>query len=136
MATIYKEFELNVDAERVWDALRDFYRVHERLVPGFVTRCVAEPGARQITFANGLTARELLVGMSDSQRRVSYASVGGRATHHQASAQVFPVTASRCRFVWITDVLPDELAAPIEAMMEQGSAIMKRVLEGQPAPSR
>jgi hypothetical protein len=36
MATIRKEFSLNVGAKRAWNALRDFGAVHERLVPGFV----------------------------------------------------------------------------------------------------
>ncbi len=32
------------------------------------------------------------------------------AEHHHASAQVLPAGEGRSRFVWITDVLPDDLA--------------------------
>lgn len=132
MASIQRTVELSVSAERVWDRLRDFYALHERLVPGFVTELRVEPGARIITFFNGLVARELLVGSDDQTRRVSYAVVGGRATHHAASAQVFAEGPESCRLVWITDVLPDELAEPIGKMMDRGSAVMKATLE---APS-
>lgn len=129
MASIYKELSIDLDAAQVWDRLRDFYALRERLVPGFVTECRAEPGARVVTFENGLVAREVLVGTDDEHRRLSYTVVGGRATHHLASAQVFEERADRCRLIWITDVLPDELAAPIEAMMARGAAVMKKTLE-------
>ena len=36
VATIYKEILIDAPAEEVWDALRDFGALHERLVPGFV----------------------------------------------------------------------------------------------------
>ena len=89
MATIYKEFTVEAGVDQVWDALRDFGTVHQRLAPGFVTDCKVEEGARVVTFANGLVAREVLVGIDESARRLSYAAVGGKASHHNASAQLF-----------------------------------------------
>ncbi len=129
MATIYKEFSVESSAARVWQRLRDFYALHERLAPGFVTACHEEDGARVITFFNGLVTRERLVGIDDAHLRVSYTVVGGKAAHHHASAQVFPDAEDHCRFVWITDVLPDELATPIAQMMDRGCAVMKATLE-------
>jgi hypothetical protein len=32
--------------------------------------------------------------------------------------------------VWITDLLPDDMVPTINALIEQGSQIMKRTLEG------
>jgi hypothetical protein len=46
MATIQRTIELSVSAEHVWDRRRDFYALHERLAPGFVTELRVEPGAR------------------------------------------------------------------------------------------
>ena len=129
MASIYKQVIIDVDVAQVWDRLRDFYALRERLVPGFVSECRADAGARVVTFENGLVAREVLVGMDDEHKRLSYTVVGGRATHHLASAQVFQEAAGRSRLVWITDVLPDELAAPIGQMMDRGAAVMKRTIE-------
>jgi hypothetical protein len=135
MATIYKEFIVEADAAQVWDALRDFGAVHTRLAPGFLTGCKLDgEGARIVSFANGLVARELLVGLDEANRRLAYTVTDGKASHHHASAQVFAHGEGRSRFVWITDVLPDALAAYIEPMMVQGGAAMKAALERhQPA---
>ena len=45
-------------------------------------------------------------------------------------AQVLPAGEGQSRFVWITDVLPDELATPTAGLMERGLATMKATLEG------
>lgn len=130
MATIYKEFIVEADAAQVWDALRDFGAVHARLAPGFLTDCKLDgKGARIVSFANGLVARELLVGIDEPNRRLAYTITGGQARHHHASAQVFAHGEGRSRFVWITDVLPDELGVHIAPMMDQGGLAMKKTLE-------
>lgn len=129
MASIRKEIALAARAEDVWAVLRDVGAVHRRLAPGFVVDTQLDGDARIVTFANGMVARELLVAIDDETRRVAYAAVGGRATHHNASMQVFAEGEARCRLVWITDLLPHDLAGPISAMIEQGSAIMKQTLE-------
>jgi hypothetical protein len=59
---------------------------------------------------------------------VAWSVVGGRMTHHNASAQVIPEGAG-CRFVWIADLLPHELAPMIATMIEQGMAVIKKTLE-------
>ena len=128
MAAIIREFTIEADVSRVWEALRDFDAVHERVAPGFVARCEPEPGARRLTFANGLVARELLVGIDDAAHRIAYSVAGGQASHHNASAQVFDTGHGSTRFVWITDVLPDDHAQPIAKMMDQGVLVMKQAL--------
>jgi len=129
MASIYEQFTIENSAAHVWECLRDFYALHERLVPGFVTACREEDGARVITFFNGRVTRERLVSIDDTNLRLSYTVLGGQSAHHHASAQVFAEGERRCRFVWITDVLPDEMAAPIEQLMKRGSAVMKATLD-------
>ena len=74
----------------------------------------------------GLVARELLVSCDDAHRRLAYAIVGGRAKHYNASVQVLEGDANNSTLVWIIDLLPDELAAPIGAMAAQGVAAMQR----------
>lgn len=128
MATIYKEFFIDASPDLVWDALRDFGAVHQRLAPGFVIDCKLEADARVVTFANGITLREVLLGIDDSHRRLCYSAVGGKSAHHNASAQVFAVGDGRTRFVWITDVLPNEFAEYIDGMMEQGMKVMQTTL--------
>src|SRR6185436_13990735 len=107
MASIRREVHIDVSPEAAWDALRDIGALHTRLVPGFVTDVKLEEGARVVTFGNGLVARELIVDIDEENRRLVWSVVGGRMTHHNASAQVFPDGATGCRFVWIADLLPN-----------------------------
>ena len=129
MASIRREVEVNARAETVWDAVRDVGAVHRRLAPGFVVDTKMEEGARVVTFANGMTARELIVDVDDQARRLVWSVVGSpRLTHHNASLQVFP-DGDRCRVVWVADLLPNEVAGYIQAMIEQGMGVMKQTLE-------
>lgn len=132
MATIRKEVRVPASPDSAWEAFTDYGAVHTRLAQGFVTGTVMEEGARVVTFANGMTARELLVTMDHDARRLVYAIVGGRMSHHNASFQVFPDGAGS-RIVWTADLLPNELAETIGAMMEAGCAAMARTLASQAA---
>jgi hypothetical protein len=127
MASIRKEIPLGARAEDVWDAVRDIGALHTRLVPGFVIDTKLEPGARIVTFGNGMVVRELIVDVDDNARRLVWSAVGGRLTHHNASAQVFPESDTRSRLVWTADLLPDELAGDIRTMMDHGAAAMQKV---------
>ena len=129
MASIHREVTIGADPAAAWDALRDVGALHRRLAVGFVTDVRLEPGARVVTFANGIVARELIVDVSDADRRVVWSVVGGRMTHHNASAQVFPDGNGGTRFVWVADLLPDEVAPEVAAMMDQGLAAIKQTLE-------
>jgi carbon monoxide dehydrogenase subunit G len=129
MASIIRETTIQAPSEQLWDALRDFGRLHERLVPGFVTACVIDGQTRAVTFANGMTAKELMVTVDDDARRVVWSVVGGRFTHHNASAQVHSLGPHSCRVEWIADLLPNELAPAVTSMIEQGLLAMKRHAE-------
>jgi carbon monoxide dehydrogenase subunit G len=134
MASIHREIVIDARPEAVCDALRDVGAIHRRLATGFVTDVQLEDGARVVTFGNGMVARELIVDVDDQARRLAWAVVGGRMTHHNASAQVFAEGERSSRFVWIADLLPHELAPAITGMMEQGLAAVKTTLE-RPAGS-
>src|SRR5689334_7252780 len=129
MASIHRETLIDADPAAVWDALRDVGALHTRLAPGFVTDVHLEDGARVVTFGNGVVARELIVDIDDQKRRLVWSVVGGRMTHHNASAQIFAGAAGQSRFVWIADLLPNEAAPAIAAMMDQGLATIKRTME-------
>lgn len=130
MASIHKEIHLAASSDSVWDAVRDFSAVHTRLAPGFATECTMDGDARIVTFANGTTARELLVDCDDARRRLVYAIVGERIRQHSASVQIFDDGAGRSSFIWTVDVLPNEIAPYISAQMNEAVIKMKRKLEG------
>ena len=129
MASIRREVQIDARPETAWAALRDVGALHRRLVPGFVTDTRLEEGARIVTFGNGTVVRELIVDVDERARRVAWSAVGTAMTHHNASAQVFPEGERACRFVWIADLLPDEVAPSIAAMIDQGIAVIKATLE-------
>jgi hypothetical protein len=62
-------------------------------------------------------------------RRHSWSARAEALVHHNASLQVLDSGASKCRVVWIADLLPDEMADTVGTMIGQGLEAMKRTLE-------
>ena len=129
MASIHKEVRVAAPAEEVWAALRDVANPH-RLFRGVLADARLEGDTRVVTFADGLAVRERIVAVDDERRRVAYAVLREGLVHHSASMQVFAEGAGSSRFVWISDFLPDGLAASFGPLIDQGAAAMKRALEG------
>jgi uncharacterized protein YndB with AHSA1/START domain len=128
MATVQTETIINARVERVWDALRDWGALHERLVPGFVTDCRLDGPDRIVTFFNGSTVRELFIDCDEGAHRLVWSVVDGPYTHHNGAAQVFAEADGRTRFVWTADLLPDHLAPRTRELMEQGTTAVNRTL--------
>ena len=129
MATIRKEIQIDVPPEKVWDALRDFGALHERLVPGFVTDCRMDGKDRIVTFASGAVVREVLIDLDDDARRLAWSIVDGPYQHHNGVAQIF-AEGEGSRFVWTTDLLAaDEVVQVTEQSMETGVGVAKKTLE-------
>jgi carbon monoxide dehydrogenase subunit G len=128
MASIRREISIDAGPEHVWEAMRDFGAVHQRVAPGFVTDLRLDGEVRIVTFANGSVARELLVDLDDKARRLVYAIPGGSFTAHSASVQVFGEPDGTSRVVWITDMLPNTLAAYIGQQMDAAVPIMRETL--------
>jgi hypothetical protein len=128
MASIHKDIIIDAGPSDVWDAVRDFGAVHQRLVPGFVLDSRLDGDARIVTFSNGTVARELLVDCDDARRRLVYAVVSERIKQHRASVQVTAEPDGRSRLSWIVDVLPHEIAPYISAQMDQAALAMQKKL--------
>jgi hypothetical protein len=126
MASVHKDIPLDARPDDVWAAVRDYGAVHQRVAPSFVTDCKLDGDSRIVTFANGSVAQERLVTMDDARMRLVYAVVSPRVKQHSASIQIFADGEGRSRMVWITDVLPDEIAPYIDGQMDQGAAAMQQ----------
>jgi uncharacterized protein YndB with AHSA1/START domain len=127
--SIRKEIQIDAPPEKVWDALRDFGALHERLVPGFVTDCRMDGEDRIVTFASGAVMREVLIDLNDDDRRLVWSIVDGPYRHHNGAAQVF-AEGDGCRFVWTTDLLADdEVVKLTDQSMETGIGVVKKTLE-------
>jgi hypothetical protein len=129
VASIRTEVLIRAPIAHVWDAVRDIGALHQRLVPGFVVDTRLEPGARVVTFGNGQVRRELILDIDDGERRLAWAIVDSPLRHYSASAQIFGAGSNACRFVWIADLLPDEMAGAVACMIEQGLAVARDTLE-------
>jgi carbon monoxide dehydrogenase subunit G len=129
MATIRKEILIDTTPDAAWDALRDVGALHTRLVAGFVTDTKLEGNARVVTFKTGMVVREDIVSIDEAQRRVAWAIVGQQFQHYNGAAQIHANGKGGVRVVWITDLLPDSMAAAIDTAMTNGIAAMKKTLE-------
>ena len=128
MGSICKKILTKAAIEDVWSAIRDIGALHTRLVPGFVTDTRVEPGARIVTFGNGMVLREPIITVDDNARRVVWSAEGGPFTHYNASLQAFAEDGAT-RVVWIADFLPDEVASNQQAAMDAALQVMKTTLD-------
>ena len=133
MASILKSVEIDAPADAVWDAVSDFGAVHRRFAPGFVTNVELIPGARMVTFGNGLVVKELFLDCDHAARRLAYSVRTETFQHHSASFTVTDLGGDRSRLDWRADLLPDTLAPTVAGMMEEGIKIAQGVLGRVPA---
>ena len=109
-------------ARRPWAAIQDVGALHTRLAPGFIADTKLEPGARVVTFANGMVVREPI-----------WTAEGGRTTHYNASLQVSSGHAGGAVVVWTADFLPDDIKPQLAALIEAGTRATKRSLDARPS---
>jgi carbon monoxide dehydrogenase subunit G len=128
MASIHRETLLSASADEVWAGLREVGNVH-RLFPGVLVDARLEGDVRVVTFASGRVVRERIVAIDEARRRVVYAVLQDGLVHHSASMQVLAENEGGSRFVWISDLLPDDLAASFSPVIDEGMAALKRALE-------
>lgn len=129
MATVRREIVTTASPERVWKIIREVDALHSKLVPGFVKDTKLEGPVRIVTFGNGLVAREPIVTIDEQHRRLVWTSVGGRLSHYNSSLQVFAGEKGGSKVVWLADLLPDELEAFVQSMIDEGARTMKRTLD-------
>jgi len=131
MASIAVELLTRASPSAAWEAIRDIGALHTRLVPGFVTATELVPGGRRVTFANGATIEEPIVGCNDNTRRLCWTVKGGSMglTHYNAAVQVFARPGGGSLVVWSADLLPDTAAPTVLGMMRQGAAAMTQALD-------
>jgi carbon monoxide dehydrogenase subunit G len=135
MASIYSEKTVRVPADKAWAALSDVGNPH-RLFAGVLTDAKFDGKVRTVTFANGIVAQERIVDVDPRRRRVAYTVLGDMFEHHSASMEIVPDGPDRCRFIWTTDLLPDDRVQMAGPLVEQGSQAMVRTLESQAAAAK
>jgi hypothetical protein len=81
------------------------------LRPYFVTDTKLEPGARIVTFINGMVPREPIVTLDDEARRLVWTHEGGRARHYNGALQVSELADGLTSVVWTAISYPTTLVA-------------------------
>lgn len=123
MASIVMDEIINAAPDTVWAGLSAFGEAH-RVFAGVLTGCVLESSdVRAVTFANGMVARERLIGLDHERRRIAYSVLN--FAHHNAAFEVRPHLEGS-RVIWSCDVLPHEADEQIRPLMQAGFAAMKR----------
>ena len=135
MASVRITIPIARPVSEVWAAIADVGAVHRRLARGFVVDTRLEGDCRVVTFENGFVARELLVDVDDSGRRLAYAVVESPLgmRHHHATMEV-EGDDDRSVLLWVADVAPDEAAAPVGEFMRLGAEAIRRTLERRADP--
>jgi hypothetical protein len=128
MATVVEEIVTAAAPEQVWDAIADIGALHTRLVVGFVVDTRLEPGARVVTFYDGLVVKEPIVTVDPGARRLVWTAVTDGLAHYNASVQVFE-HAPGSRVVWIADFLPDAARDWVQERVRRGMGAMKATLD-------
>lgn len=130
MTSIAVEISTDASPAAVWDAVRDIGALHTRLVPGFVVATELVAGGRRVTFGNGMVVTEPIVSLNDGLRRLVWTVQGGSLglAHYNAAVQVYSREIGGSRVVWTADILPDEAAVQVGAMMREGAIAMTAAL--------
>ena len=131
MASIHREAELNVDATRAWAALRAVGDAHKLFAPVLVDGEL-DGDTRTVRFANGMVVHERILDVDEERRRVAYTVLDAPGiTFHHASMQIVDAGPGRCRFVWITDLLPAEARDAVAPLVEEGTRALQTNLEAR-----
>jgi hypothetical protein len=129
MASICEEVSVDVAAERAWAALREVGEAHTLFAP-VLGDAHLDGDTRTARFANGMVVQERILVVDDERRRVAYTVLDGPGmTYHHASMQIVEEGRGRCRFVWITDFLPQEIGGNLASLIQQGAQALKSNLE-------
>ena len=129
MASIHIECAVGVSADTAWDALR---RVGEpdRLFAPVLTAAELRGETRTVHFQNGLVVHERVIDVDEGRRRVVYSVLDSPGlTYHHASMQILDEGPGRCRFVWVTDFLPDGAGAGLQPLIQAGTDAFRTNLE-------
>ena len=131
MASIHQETAVEVAADKAWAALRRVGEADKLFAPVLVA-AELDGDTRTVRFANGMVLHERILDVDDERRRVAYTALDGPGlTYHHASMQVIDAGPGRCRFVWSTDFLPQEIGHNLAPLIEQGTKALKANLEAR-----
>jgi hypothetical protein len=124
------DIPVDASAAFVWDAVRDIYAVHKRLIPGAAVAVDQEPDTRIVTFADGMKATERIVELDDDARRLVYQMTEGAPLTHHLGTVVVREDDAGAHLVWTTEFAPASLHDWATSVMGELAELMKKTLDG------
>ena len=113
----------------VWDVIRDVHAADTRLIPGLVTGVAEIPGARVVTFANGLVVTERIVTLDDATRTLVYQAINGPIEDHLGIQVVTEDELGRTRLRWTTQFSPAQAVEAACSSIGPLARLMKKTIE-------
>lgn len=107
MASVYREFDVEAPVEKVWSAISDVGAPNKLIT--YLGETTLEGDRRSCSLGDMGRLEELIVSVDDENRRLVYSVRESpfNLIHHSASMQALPNGDGMTRFVWVTDVKPD-----------------------------
>lgn len=128
MASVYREFDVDVPVEKVWAAIADVGAPNK--IISFLGEVTLEGDRRTCSLGDMGMLDELIVSVDEASHRVVYSIRESPFdfTHHNASMQALPNGNGGTRFVWTTDLKPDAAAALIQEPLDAAVASIQAAL--------
>lgn len=94
-----------------------------------IASCSLDGDVRTCTLPDGVAIKERVITVDEDAKRVVYTVTEGPLPmeFHCASVQVVEKN-NQTNVVWIVDVKPDEMAAPLSEMMDSAAQSMAAIL--------
>jgi uncharacterized protein YndB with AHSA1/START domain len=128
LARIEKSIQINRSPDDVWAVVGDIGAISTWLPA--IGQSSFTDGVRECTMEGGGALREQISNRDDTTRRYEYEITEGPMPldHHHAWMSVDEVD-SGSRVTWITEIAPDDMAAAMEPVLDEGMQSLKGHLE-------
>lgn len=117
MTSIIKQINVTASCEKAWEMVSDTGNVPALV--SLITECRLEGNTRHCTMADGSKITEKIISVDPSHKRLAYTVTDGPLPmeFHCSTMQVFK-NGNGARLEWSVDIMPDELTAHLEPMMD------------------
>ena len=118
MATIYREYPIDSTVDAAWAKLADVGNVHQML--SILTDTTIDGDKRMCAMVGGGRIEELILSIDDDRHRVAYSvlSAPGVDLEFHAASMSLQADGDAARFIWTTDLKPDEAADQIAGLID------------------
>ena len=132
IATIYREAEIDVSVDKLWEALSDVANVDKLL--SYLESAEIDGDFRTCAMDGGGELRELIVSIDQERRRVAYSIVEGPfGFEHHSSSWRAVADGDKAVFIWETDVMPHSIAEVLEPVIDQSINDIRDAIESAAA---